>query len=447
MSDLALGQRIGQGACSSVHRAKHRQTDEVYAVKMFNVYDDGQSRQLQREIAMLSTVQCDSLISLKGAFHDEGCVGIIIEYMDRGSLEFILQDLPPLDETALAGITYQILWGLGYLHYEKKIHRDIKPANILLNSLGQVKLSDFGISRDLEGTYAMSNTSVGSFRYMSPERLLGEAYDASGDIWSVGVLMIQLWTKQYPFGEEIMTPIDLYAELEGLKLDRMIDMMRISRPFADVLRAMLAPDPADRATCVELLEYPWFQRCNINTIRGAQDAVLLWLEDLDAASQGYNSQDGSRSGNNSTTNAACNHERGLQSTISSGVTGLSTVSSDCNEYDDDFEAETPRTNMSKSFSMSMSMSGSYQQEHMPLPQRYNNNGNARGGDDFGNDHSHDNGNRYGNGHGHDSYGNGGRGSGHGGEYKEQYSKAADDSRSYRYGPSVSSSGGTQSRYK
>lgn len=74
----------------------------------------------------------------------------------------------------------------------------------------------------------MSSTSVGSFRYMSPERLLGEQYDASGDIWSVGIMMVQLWTKRYPFEDNISTPIDLLTELESLHLDRLLQVCLIS---------------------------------------------------------------------------------------------------------------------------------------------------------------------------------------------------------------------------
>ena len=190
--DLILGKRIGQGACSSVHMAEHRVTGEPYAVKMFNVYDEGQSRQLQREICLLAYVTCDALVSLKGAFHNEGCIGVIIEFMDRGSLEYLLDEYIDVNEPVMAAVMYQILWGLGYLHYDNRMHRDIKPANVLLNSHGEVKLSDFGISRTLDNTSAMSSTSVGSFRYMSPERLLGEEYGASGDIWSVGIMMLQV---------------------------------------------------------------------------------------------------------------------------------------------------------------------------------------------------------------------------------------------------------------
>jgi len=95
---------------------------------MFNVYDRERRHQLQKEIKMLSIVQCDSLIAFYGAFHKEGNIGVILEYMDRGSLEFIKNDNIDITEEAMAGITYQILWGLAYLHFDHNLHRDIKPG-------------------------------------------------------------------------------------------------------------------------------------------------------------------------------------------------------------------------------------------------------------------------------------------------------------------------------
>lgn len=64
----------------------------------------------------------------------------------------------------------------------------------------------------------MSNTAVGTFKYMSPERLLGQTYDKSGDIWSLGIMIIELWTKSYPFQECASSPIDLISELENVDI-------------------------------------------------------------------------------------------------------------------------------------------------------------------------------------------------------------------------------------
>ena len=76
-----------------------------------------------------------------------------------------------------------------------------QPQNILLNSNGQVKLTDFGIARMLENTVAMCATVVCTFKYMSPERILNEPYSYPGDIWSLGMVLIECATGKYPFSD------------------------------------------------------------------------------------------------------------------------------------------------------------------------------------------------------------------------------------------------------
>ena len=199
--DLTIGRRIGRGACSTVNIAENESTGIPYAIKMFNVMDREKKSQMLEEVKFLHRLnnECDSIVGMKGLFYIESNVGIVLEYMDRGSLEFLSNPKIELDHDQLAAITVQILWGLAYLHHPhvSRIHRDIKPANVLINSQGEVKLSDFGISKFLELDSTFS--AKGSFRYMSPERLNGKEYNFSSDVWSVGILIIQLWTKVYPF--------------------------------------------------------------------------------------------------------------------------------------------------------------------------------------------------------------------------------------------------------
>lgn len=81
------------------------------------------------------------------------------------------------------------------------MHRDIKPDNILVNSKGFVKLTDFGIGKVMESEEFLAGTFVGTMNYMSPERMEGEKYQYEGDIWSLGIVLIELATGSYPFKE------------------------------------------------------------------------------------------------------------------------------------------------------------------------------------------------------------------------------------------------------
>ena len=145
---------------------------------------------------------------------------VILEHMDRGSLEDLVKytrkNQIAVPENVLAGMTFQMLWGLGYLNVENMMHRDIKPPNVLMNSAGGVKLADFGIGKKLghtipsggaiaeeeegeeEDDARMTSTTVGTTKFMSPERLEGLPYNHTGDIWSLGLILAEFISGVQP---------------------------------------------------------------------------------------------------------------------------------------------------------------------------------------------------------------------------------------------------------
>lgn len=134
-----------------------------------------------------------------------------------------------------------------------------------------MKLSDFGIAKALDSSTAMSSTAVGTFKYMSPERLLGEEYDKSGDIWSVGIMLVELWTKRYPFYYCAGTPVDLISELESLDVTQFIPKDRYPKLMRTVVISMLHHDPVDRATCGDLIGGKWFRDMGVTNLTAAQE--------------------------------------------------------------------------------------------------------------------------------------------------------------------------------
>ncbi|CAM9257804.1 unnamed protein product [Chrysoparadoxa australica] len=278
-SDLTIEGMLGRGACSYVQQARHNRTGQLYAVKVFNVFDRDRAKQLISELSTLLQVNCPSLVRFYSVFKSDDRVHLVLEHMQRGSLHNLIYNSHggPIPEEVIAAITYQILWGLGYLHYEHKLHRDIKPSNILANSYGEVKLTDFGISRELEED-ELASTMVGTFRYMSPERLRGDMYGAAADIWSLGLVLLELATRRVPF-RHCMNQIELNQLLEEASIDSIIPCdTGFSETFFELVRNCLHYAPKNRLPVRVLFDSPFFTNHEISDLDKAVLVVCEWLQ-------------------------------------------------------------------------------------------------------------------------------------------------------------------------
>jgi hypothetical protein len=184
---------LGRGASGIVHKALHVPSLMLVAVKVIPVFEHEKRHQLIAELKALynnlstlpdtesaesarQSVACPELVCLYDAFMNpnEGNVSIVVEYMDGGSLQDIVDTGGCTSEVVLANISSRVLKGLAFLHSTHQLHRDIKPSNLLINHFGDVKVSDFGIVREMENSMAKATTFVGTLTYMSPERIASE---------------------------------------------------------------------------------------------------------------------------------------------------------------------------------------------------------------------------------------------------------------------------------
>jgi serine/threonine protein kinase len=105
-----------------------------------------------------------------------------------------------MPEEIVGNCAMQCVKGLHYLHKERRIiHRDIKPSNILVNSVGEFKITDFGMSKELSSALSAGQTWIGTNQYMSPERVGGLDYSFNADVWSLGLLLYQCATGHQPY--------------------------------------------------------------------------------------------------------------------------------------------------------------------------------------------------------------------------------------------------------
>ena len=129
----------------------------------------------------------------------DGTLSICLEFMNGGSLQDVMRMGGCENENVLKGISVQVCAGLDFLHGMRVIHRDIKPSNCLVNSAGVVKLADFGLARKLEQGHSVSESFIGTFEYMAPERLTGGKYTFLSDVWSMGLTILAVALGKYPY--------------------------------------------------------------------------------------------------------------------------------------------------------------------------------------------------------------------------------------------------------
>ena len=277
-AEIETGQVIGHGSSGVVFAARHIPSDTLIALKSINIYERDRRKQLENDLKALDDFSCPYLVSYYGAFFSEGVVKVCMELMEVGSTRRIVNALagrpePVLPEEILYCIAKPILLGLNYLHREKHmVHRDIKPENLLINSKGQVKLSDFGICRELANSAALCNSFVGTFTYMSPERIFRSSYAYPGDIWSFGLVLMELLKGEYPYSKA-STFLEMVETLQREPPPFLPSNGLYSPELVDFLSRCLQAVPEQRASCEELLNHPWMQR-----YKGVHIDFLGWLK-------------------------------------------------------------------------------------------------------------------------------------------------------------------------
>ncbi|OAJ42153.1 hypothetical protein BDEG_25650 [Batrachochytrium dendrobatidis JEL423] len=166
--DLVTDIVLGSGSGGVVSKVKHIPTGMLMARKVIkmSVFEqcgqDKLEKQILRELRILRLCRSPRVVTFYGAFLDQGDINIMMEYMDMGTLERVYRKTGVLSEPIIAQVTLRILEGLIYLYENHKIvHRDIKPSNILVNSNGDIKIADFGVSKELSnGTQAATFTGT-----------------------------------------------------------------------------------------------------------------------------------------------------------------------------------------------------------------------------------------------------------------------------------------------
>jgi mitogen-activated protein kinase kinase len=230
----------------SQHANERATSGRTMAMKEIRLeLDEAKFTTILKELVILHECVSPYIIDFYGAFFQEGAVYMCIEYMDGGSIDKLYAGGIP--EDVLRRITRGTIIGLKTLKEDHNIiHRDVKPTNILVNTRGEVKICDFGVSGNLVAS--MAKTNIGCQSYMAPERISGGAlapgvvsdgsYNVQSDIWSLGLTVIECAMGRYPYPPEVSSTI--FSQLSVC--------IRSQLPFADHVSDFVPGDRRRRTT-------------------------------------------------------------------------------------------------------------------------------------------------------------------------------------------------------
>ncbi|CAM6058167.1 unnamed protein product [Sphagnum tenellum] len=199
--DFELLRVVGQGAFGRVFQVQKKGTTEIYAMKVMRkdkIMERNHGDYMKAERDILTKVVHPFIVQLQYSFQTRTKLYLVLDFINGGHLFFQLYRQGTFSEDLARMYCAEIICAVAHLHKNGIIHRDLKPENILLDSEGHVRLTDFGLAKEVDDS-SPSNSLCGTMEYMAPEILLAKGHGKAADWWSVGILLYEMVTGQPPF--------------------------------------------------------------------------------------------------------------------------------------------------------------------------------------------------------------------------------------------------------
>ena len=238
------------GTVGTIYAATERETGRSFAIKKLHPrvsHDPLIRARFRREMAVMQRLDHPNIISFIGRGEDDGQLFYVMELVEGGTVKELLLGGGRFEWPVVIDVASQICSALQHAHNHGVIHRDLKPGNLFLTTLGDVKLGDFGIARDLKNAdITAAGMTVGTHAYMAPEQITGDdSVSGKADLYSLGCCLFEMLVGRTPFVGE--TPVELFEQHLKTKPARVRDFVSDCPPELDeIVDQLLAKNPEDR---------------------------------------------------------------------------------------------------------------------------------------------------------------------------------------------------------
>lgn len=251
LEDIEFGEVVGRGAFGEVYKGYYLGTE--VAIKKLSIVEEDDELYLQREVSALKSMRHPNIVTFMGAAYEGNDLYIVTEFVTKGALRSVLKNQSVALNWQVRGrIALDIACAMAYLHSKNIIFRDLKSKNVLIDATNRAKMCDFGFARLNEKRGARAMTLCGTDDWMAPEVILGMEYDAKADVFSFGIVLLEIITR-----EKVSNALQRSA-VHGFELD--IGKARLLLPqdcpssFADLAFDCCKYKPEDRPSFKDVVK-------------------------------------------------------------------------------------------------------------------------------------------------------------------------------------------------